>query len=273
MQLIRHVIPRRAGALSMLVAAVILHGCATPVATTATQPITVEEQALLTKGDTARALGQYDEAQVHYADAAALSSGATRAHLELAALHRRNGKPDAAAQVLAEAYALNPEANAVARDYAEILLRRGQTGEAMDVATQAVARNPNDVRLLNVQGVALDRMGDHKAAQSRYIRAMERSSTLKDREITANNQILSLVASGDYDTAISAAQAYLPQAQDKPALRQLLALAYGVKGEEDKAYDLGLQDLPIEQVSENLRFYAQLREGQIPMKNLFVPAQ
>lgn len=268
-----HSVRRRTGIFALLTAALLLYGCATPVQSTTMQPISPEEQALLAKGDTARALSRYDEAKAHYTEAAALSSGATRAHLELASLHRRNGDMAEARQVLADAYALNPEANAVARDYAEVLLHQGETGKAMDVATQAVARNPNDVRLLNVQGVALDRMGDHKAAQARYIRAMERSDTPKHREITVNNQILSLVASGDYDTAISAAQAYLPKAQDKAALRQLQALAYGVKGDEDKAYDLGLQDLPIEQVSENLRFYEQLREGHIPMQSLFVPAQ
>lgn len=249
-------------------------GCAAPVAKEPAPGamLSAEESRLLAEADTARALGQYDEARGRYAEAAALSTGPTRAHLELAALHRRNNDEAQALTVLEQAYALNPDSNAVARDYAESLLRQGNTAEAMAVAAQGVARHPNDIRLLNVQGVGLDRMGKHREAQARYIRAMERSSSAKDKEITVNNQILSLVASGDYDMAISAAKAYMPQAQDKPALRQLLALVYGMQGKADKAYDLGLQDLSIEQVSENLRFYEQLRTGQTPVTSLFATA-
>lgn len=264
---------RRSAVLCLLMLA--SHGCAAhpPEQEPVRWEATAEEQALWAKGDAARALGRHDEAKTYYAESVSLSKGAVRGHLELAALHRRYGEDAAAQSVLEAAYALNPDNVAVIREYAQILLLRGNTARAAELADKGLVHNPRDVRLLNVQGVALDRMGEHKAAQQRYIRAMEQAVTPAERDTTANNQILSLIASGDYDTAISAAQAYMAKTRDKAAMRQLLALAYGVKGETDKAYDLGLQDLNVEQVSENLRFYTQLREGGIPSSGLFVPAE
>lgn len=108
-----------------------LSACVSPVADTASHQtvISPEEQALMAKGDTARTLKRYEEAMAHYGEAMMLSTGATRAHLELAALHRQHGALGEAEQVLAEAYRINPQSNAVARDYAEILLLQGDTGK------------------------------------------------------------------------------------------------------------------------------------------------
>lgn len=258
-----------------LLAVLPLAGCASAGADKAPMlaPLTTQERALLAKGDAARALARHDEAMEYYRQAAAASAGATRAHLELAALQRREGRLKEAETILAEAYALNPRSYSVLRDYAELALYNGDDALAARLAQEGLARLPGDVRLLNVRGVVLDRAGRHKEAQRHYARAMTHSHTEKEREAAANNRILSLIASGDYERAIRAAQTSLPRARDKPAMRRLLALAYGVRGEVDKAYDIGLQDLDIAQASENLRFYRQLRRGETPMRSLFMPAE
>lgn len=238
-----------------------------------TAPATGEEQALLTKGDTARALGRYEQAEEYYTQAAGLSKGAVRAHLELADIHRGNGDEAAARHILKEAYTLNPRNLEAAKGYAQSLLRAGETQEAAHIAADVSGRYPHDVRLLNLHGIALDRLGRHAEAQKLYSQAMEESATAKDREVTANNHALSLVASREYDAAIHMVETHIPDARSKTSSRQLLALIYGIKGDTDSAYELGLRDLSLLQVNENLRFYGQLRDGLIPMETLFMPAE
>ena len=248
----------------------ILQACqATGVGVSATG----EEKALLTKGDTARALGRYGQAKEYYTEAAVLSKGAVRAHLELAGIHRRDGDEAAARHILKEAYTLNPRNLEVAKGYAQSLLLAGEAQDAARIAAEALEHYPHDVRLLNLCGIALDRLERHTEAQKLYVQAMDESATAEDREVTANNHALSLVASREYDAAIRMVETHTPDARSKTVSRQLLALIYGVKGDTDRAYELGLRDLSLVQVNENLRFYRQLHEGAVPMETLFMPVE
>lgn len=259
--------------LVLLLGMVALQACqsATPAATPMAE-MTAEESAHITQGDVARSLGKYDEAMQHYRAAADASQGAVRAHLELATMHRRNRDWQAEQKVLTEAYTLNPQNLPVIRDYAQNALRMGDTAQAAELARQGLAIAPEDIRLLNLTGLVHDRKGEHTAAQAVYQQALTHARSESEREVTRNNLALSLIASGQYTPAISVLEAQLPVAENKPALRQLLALAYGMKGETDKAYELGLQDLSVEQVNENLRFYAHLRSGEVSVQRLFMPA-
>lgn len=232
-----------------------------------------EEQTLLAKGDAARSLKRYGEAKTHYTQAAALSTGAVRAHLELAGLHVRANDTGKARKVLEQAHALNPGSVEVSKEYARILLQANEPRSAARIAGEALEYAPGDVRLLNLRGVSLDRLGRHGEAQAAYAQALRHAHTREDREVSANNHALSLVASGRYDAAIATILTHVPDAESSLETRQLLALAYGVKGDEDKARELGLRDLGTHAVEENLRFYRQLRDGTIPASTLFMPAR
>lgn len=238
-----------------------------------TAALSEAERTWLAQGDAARSLGRYEEAEAAYAKAATLSKGPVRAHLELAGIYRRKSDHEAAQRILGQAYNLNPHNTEVAKGYAQSLLLAGNAEQAADITARALRDTPEDVRLLNLRGVALDRMGRHAEAQRLYIQAMTHANTAEDREMTANNHALSLVASRDYDAAIRIVETHVPDARGRTASRQLLALIHGVKGDTDKAYEFGLRDLSLKQVNENLRFYNQLREGAIPVESLFLPVE
>lgn len=232
-----------------------------------------EESALLRKGDTARALGDYAAAEQHYTQAAGLSQGAVRAHLELAGIYARHGEAEKRLAILKEAYGLNATNLEVSKEYAQALLAAGDAKQAEAVAQNGLRQSAEDVRLLNALGVALDQQGKHDAAQEQYRLAWPLATAAIDREITLNNHALSLVVSGKPAEAIKQLEAERPQVQNKGALRQMLALAYGVEGDVDKAYELGLRDLSVAEVRENLDYYARLRSGEIPLQALLSPQQ
>lgn len=228
-----------------------------------------KEMQLLAQADAARALGNYELAAEHYRQAAEQSNGTVRAHLELTSIYRMQGKQNKALGILQYAYALNPSHAEVVKEYAKQALLMEENTLAQELASNGLKQNPNDARLLNIRGVAYDRAGEHRNAQNDYRKALEHSAALIDREYTVNNLALSLVADRQYAEAVTLLEMALPKAQNKPALRQLLALAYGVAGNADKAYELGLKDASLPQMQENLHFYRRLREGKIDKSILF----
>ncbi|MCH2548319.1 MAG: tetratricopeptide repeat protein [Alphaproteobacteria bacterium] len=233
--------------------------------------MTSEEKALITKADTARTLGKTDQAITLYHQAAELSQGAVRAHLELADMYMSRSQNDAAWQVLETAYGLYPNSEVI-KSYAQLALIQGDSQKTLALTQQALTYNPHDVRVLNTQAVALNRLGEHREAKDTLHTAMEHAAAAIDKEYTANNLALTYIALKDAERAIALIEKTLPRAQNKPELRQLLAMAYGVNGNTDKAYELGLMDMNVQQVQENLRFYRQLRDGKIDSRTLFIPA-
>lgn len=233
---------------------------------------TDEEMALLNQGDIARSLGKYDEAMQHYQAAAEMSKGAIRAHLELADMYQRAGRGQDERAILATAHALAPHSPQVAHAYGRSLLAAGDTQKALNVAADGLKSSPSDMRLLNLQGIALDSSGKHQDAQSLYRKALEAATVETEQAATVNNLALSLVASGHADEAIDLIEQQPASLQSDIQMRQLLALAYGVNGEKDKAYELGLRDLSLREVNENLRFYEQFRMGNIDPVTLFMPS-
>jgi Flp pilus assembly protein TadD len=234
-------------------------------------PLTAEEKIILTKADVARSLGRTEEAIAGYKTVAESSKTAVRAHLELADIYNQRKDGNAALDILQKAYVLNPSNNEVLKAYAQQLLLANRNADALNVAMEGLKHNPTDVRLLNAAGVAYDRQGEHEKAQRRYKEAMTHASAAIDNEYTTNNLALSYIATRHYDDAINLLKHHQSQASNQPALRQLMALAYGAKGEENKAYELGLIDLNVEQIKQNLEFYKQLGNGEIDPAVLFSP--
>lgn len=233
------------------------------------QALSPDETALLKQADTALALGRTDEAAQAYAEAAALSKGAVRAHLELAAIHKQRGNYADAKAALREAHHLNSHSVDVLKELAHLLLIDGEQEEAGQVIRRGLALSEGDVRLLNAYGVWLDRAGEHGQAQAQYRRALDSAVIPLDMEYTVNNLALSLIATEDAEEAVSLLEKQLPGAQNPVSIRQALALAYGVLGDEAKAKKLAGKDLDATEVEENLKFYRQYREGLIDRRALF----
>lgn len=230
---------------------------------------TADERALLQKADTARALGNTVEAQRYYEAAAKASTGSVRAHLELADIYQQQKQTDQAIALLKQAHTLVPNHVETLKKLAELFLQTGNDKEAGQYAMKGLRQHSKDTRLLNIKGILQDRESRHREAQRTYEQALEHAAAQADKEYTVNNLALSLIASTDYGKAIDLLEAHLPKAENPSAFRQTLALAYGVQGDENKAYELGLHDLSIEEARENLYFYQQYRKDMIDRDVLF----
>ena len=228
-----------------------------------------DEASLLKQGDTARALGKNDEAIKYYQAAAERSTSGVRAHLELANYYRKSGKPADAAIILKKAYALDSRHVEVLNQLAQSLLESGQGQEAGRYLARGLSESPKDVRLMNGYGVWLDQMGQHDDAQANYRKALTLAKTQDETYITSNNLALSLIAVRKPQEAISLLEKLPAKRKDSAAVRQMLALAYGVKGDKEKAFELAREDLTAEEARQNLDFYERFRTGKLKGDALF----
>ncbi|MFO0611475.1 MAG: tetratricopeptide repeat protein [Polyangiaceae bacterium] len=74
---------------------------------------------------------------------------------------------------LSSEIASNPANVTARRDLAVIYLEQRRAGRAVEVLRQALARFPDDAELLYLFGVALHRRGEHEAALTPLVRAVE----------------------------------------------------------------------------------------------------
>ena len=115
---------------------------------------------------------------------------------------------------------------------------------------------PNDPKLLQLIGVADDLMGQHGEAQARYRRGLELAP---GDPVLSLNLALSLALTGNYDEAIARLGPIAAAPISSPRERQTLALIYGLKGDRQRAEQLGLLDLDPAAVQHNLAYYETLR--------------
>lgn len=142
----------------------------------------------------------------------------------------------------------------------EAYLAAGEDEKAGALTEHYLGVAPDDVGWRNLSALLADRAGEHEKAQGIYL-ALLSDPVLppSDAEYTRNNLALSYLVDDQTQSAISLLQPHLKTAERPKAVRQLLALAYGAAGEDDKAYELGLADLGVEEVAENMGFYRQFR--------------
>lgn len=137
-----------------------------------------------------------------------------------------------------------------------ILTREGKAEDALallDSLPQAVKQHTG---ALNARAVALDYLGRHKDAQQFYAQAL---LVAPNSAMLRNNMALSHIFSEQYDEAIKLLQPLSASPQSSPTIRQNLALAYGMKGERERALNLLKRDLSEEKAQQNLAFYEHYR--------------
>lgn len=232
-----------------------------------------EVQPLLHQADALRAQGKTAEAKQVYAEAAALSTSAIRAHLALAEISEAERNYQESQKWLDEAATRQPSNLALRHQMARLALLQGNSARALELSTQALKAAPEDHRLRNVQAVAHDQLGQHAEAQTLYAQMLTEIMPDTQREATSNNYALSLIATGNSREAIELLRPLVQQSSNPAPLRQTLALAYGAAGDEDRAYETGLMDLDVASVAANMEFYRKLKAGEINPSVLFQPAQ
>lgn len=222
---------------------------------TAAPKLTSKEESLLRLADSTRAAGDIPAAEKLYAQAVAQSKGAVKAHLALAEIYRLQKRYQPSLDILQAAAQLQPQNTEVLKELGHTQQAMNRLEEAVKTYDKAIAINAKDGRLYNGKGVALDALGQHKEAQAAYRKGIKAAP--EDNTYIENNLALSLILSTHYDEAILILQRLMNTEAANPTVRQNLALAYGLSGDEETAMKLGLQDLPPKEAKENIEFFRQ----------------
>ncbi len=193
--------------------------------------------------------------------AAAILRGKTRKpdataadYLEAAASMRKMGAHGEAAGTLRDANSKFPSDTEIIRQLGIALIASGQPVEAVGVFDMLAAMQPKNAMAYNGKAVAFDTAGNHVAALEIY----EKALSLEPQSVAIrNNMALSMVLNEQVDEGIELLEALYKESNAHPKVRHNLALAYGLKGNRQRALELGLKDLTKEQAEENLRFYQQ----------------
>jgi Flp pilus assembly protein TadD len=112
------------------------------------------------------------------------------------------------------------------------------------------------VRALNAAGIAFDLLGRSREAQQSYRAAL---ALQPDDRAARNNLGLSLALSGAYEQAIAELSKLTLDPGATPRMRQNLALALGLKGDEAGMARVAKADLDEAAIAENQRFFAAMR--------------
>lgn len=202
--------------------------------------------------------GNLAGAAVLYRQAISQPDAPIEAYEKLAYLYRQQGRAAEAVPVLREALAREPGNTKILSQLGYALITTGHSQEAVSVFDELSAIEPENAMHYNGKAVAFDNAGNHVAAQEIYQKAL---SMAPDSANIQNNYAMSLILDKKYDEAIALLEP-LVQKNDNPTMRQNLALAYGLKGDSTKAFDLNRRSLSPKQAQDNLRFYQEYQEYQ-----------
>lgn len=179
-------------------------------------------------------------------------------YIGLADMLIEQGRLRQAIEVLEKGRANVPGDVAVVRKLGNAYLLDGQPQKAEVVFDQGLAEHKNDSGLLGSKGIALDMQGKTEAAREIYQAAMKADP---DNVAAGNNLAMSHLLAGEYDQAILVLEGITGKLAATPQMRQNLAFAYVLKGEDDKAMKTGLQDYSEKDMEKNLSYYRSVSEA------------
>lgn len=166
------------------------------------------------------------------------------------------GDKQAAVEAYREGIKQRPKDGELRRLYGRLLIGLDQPGEAKKQYEAALDIDSDDVKARSGLGVALDYLGDHKGAQKEYEKALKDDA--KNLPVI-NNLAYSYILSRRYDKAIKMLEPHVSKPSTTAAMRQNLALAYGLAGMEADAERVARMDLPPEKVQANMDYYRKQR--------------
>jgi Flp pilus assembly protein TadD len=199
--------------------------------------------------------GDMRSAERIYLDAVRQSTGSIEPHLALADLYERTERPSLAVSVLEDAVLLKPDNGDAWLKLANAQINDHHASKALKSVTSAESFSPAEPRVYNTKGVALDSLGRYEEAQTAYEQAIRLDPS--ESHYIQNNLALSHIMSGNYTKAIRILEPLVAAPNASATVRQNLALAYGLKGDTEKALAFNLKDLPEDKAKENIEFYKQ----------------
>ncbi len=135
------------------------------------------------------------------------------------------------------------------------LVEAGRAFEAVRFLEKAVELSPQDWRAFSSYGVALDQIGEHKLARSKYDMALVFAP---ESPMIMNNKGLSFALDGDLDQAKVVLRRAATMRGSDARIRQNLALVLAMKGEMAEAERLARSDLPPQIADQNIDYFRAL---------------
>jgi Flp pilus assembly protein TadD len=160
-----------------------------------------------------------------------------------------------AVKVITRAANANTEHAGANLEAGRALVEAGRAFEAVRFLEKAEQLNPQDWRTLSAFGVALDQIGEHKLARSKYDVALTYSP---GSPLVLNNKGLSYALDGDLASAKQTLRAAAAARGADARVRQNLALVLALKGEMSEAERLARSDLPPQVADQNIDYFRAL---------------
>lgn len=212
--------------------------------------------SLMRLGDSSLASGATTAAARFYDAAARAAPKDPVPRMRLARTLQAMGAHSAAIATYQGALRLKPDITDAKRGIANSLISLDKPRQAIKLY-RAVITKSGDYRAYNGLGVALDMVGQQKAAREAYRAGLaKRPGNLSLK----NNLALSMALAGEYAAAAAMLREVARNPRATARHRQNLALVYGLSGEYKRAAKVARIDLDTPAISGNLAYYEWLRK-------------
>ena len=199
--------------------------------------------------------GQYSEGYGILTDVTEKNATSAQAALSVGDAYLRQGAFTKAATSFDLAIARGDEIGGLVGK-GRVALARNASQEALVLFGQVLEKESDNVDALNGVGVAYDIVGDHAAARQSYQNAL----LLEPNHFASNNNLgLSLALGGNSDQAVAALSELSRSNLDSSKVRQNLAFAYHMRGDENNGLRISMIDLTESQGLSNAAVFKQYR--------------
>lgn len=168
---------------------------------------------------------------------------------------RKISSNEEAVKVMTRAANGHPEHPGANLEAGKTLVEAGRAFEAVRYLEKAAELAPQDWRTLSSYGVALDQIGEHKLARTKYDMALVFAP---GSPMIMNNKGLSHALDGDLEQAKQILRAAASSRGADARIRQNLALVLAMKGEMREAERLARSDLPPQVADQNIDYFRAL---------------
>lgn len=177
----------------------------------------------------------------------------TELGLSYASRLKQIGQTDQQLEVLAQLSSSHPQDGNIQSIYGKELLMAGRVPESSAALERAAATPQADWKTFSALGSAYDQLGRYADARNQYQRALQ----MQPNEMSVlNNMGMSYALEGNLAKAEQTLRQanQLPGSGAEPRIRQNLALVVGLQGRFEESKEIASQDLPPQQVEENLAY-------------------
>jgi Flp pilus assembly protein TadD len=171
-----------------------------------------------------------------------------------AALRKINSVEEAV-KVSSRAANENPDSAPANIEAGKALVEAGRAFEAVRYLEKGADLSPRDWKAQSAFGVALDQIGEHELARSKYELAL---TIAPDQPALLNNKGLSYALDGNLEAAKLTLRAAASARGADARVRQNLALVLALKGEMREAERLARSDLPPQVADQNIDYFRTL---------------